>query len=285
MSFITNAVGSLIGSLTGANQQAQAAQSAAQTQANAANYAANLQQQQFATNQANLSPYMSIGTAALPQLLQSLGYQGQYGANGNLTGLSGQGFQFNPSNLAQTPGYQFTLQQGLNAVNNATSATGQTGSGAQAKGLANYATGLAQNTYNQQYQNALTTYQQNAITLGSLLSTGQNAAAGLGSMGMQNAQSVGNTLQGGANATAAGQIAAGNATSNALNGAMQLGLGGAGIYSLLGKGGLFGAGTGAATGISGLTGATSMAPTDYSLLSAPAASRLGSSGIGLVADF
>ena len=282
MSFITNAVGSLIGSLTGANQQAQAAQSAAQTQANAANYAANLQQQQFATNQANLSPYMSIGTAALPQLLQSLGYQGQYGANGNLTGLSGQGFQFNPSNLAQTPGYQFTLQQGLNAVNNATSATGQTGSGAQAKGLANYATGLAQNTYNQQYQNALTTYQQNASTLGSLLSTGQNAAAGLGSMGMQNAQSVGNTLQGGANATAAGQIATGNATSNALNGAMQLGLGGAGIYSLLGKGGLFGAGTGAATGISGLTGATSMAPVDYSLLSAPAAAGLGSSGIGLV---
>jgi len=282
MSFITNAVGSLIGSLTGANQQAQAAQSAAQTQANAANYAANLQQQQFATNQANLSPYMSIGTAALPQLLQSLGYQGQYGSNGNLTGLSGQGFQFNPSNLTQTPGYQFTLQQGLNAVNNATSATGQTGSGAQAKGLANYATGLAQNTYNQQYQNALTTYQQNASTLGSLLSTGQNAAAGLGSMGMQNAQSVGNTLQGGANATAAGQIAAGNATSNALNGAMQLGLGGAGIYSLLGKGGLFGAGTGAATGISGLTGATSMAPVDYSLLSAPAAAGLGSSGIGLV---
>ena len=282
MSFITNAVGSLIGSLTGANQQAQAAQSAAQTQSNAANYAANLQQQQFATNQANLSPYMSIGTAALPQLLQSLGYQGQYGANGNLTGLSGQGFQFNPSNLAQTPGYQFTLQQGLNAVNNATSATGQTGSGAQAKGLANYATGLAQNTYNQQYQNALTTYQQNASTLGSLLSTGQNTAVGLGSMGMQNAQSVGNTLQGGANATAAGQIAAGNATSNALNGAMQLGLGGAGIYSLLAKGGLFGPGTGAVTGISGLTGATSMAPVDYSLLSAPAAAGLGSSGIGLV---
>ena len=277
MAFIANAVRDI----TGANQQAQAITTAANTQAAAANNAAALQNAQFQQTQANLAPYASIGTAALPQLLQSLGYQGQYGANGNLTGLSGQGFQFNPSNLAQTPGYQFTLQQGLNAVNNATSATGQTGSGAQAKGLANYATGLAQNTYNQQYQNALTTYQQNASTLGSLLSTGQNAAAGLGSMGMQNAQSVGNTLQGGANATAAGQIAAGNATSNALNGAMQLGLGGAGIYSLLGKGGLFGAGTGAATGISGLTGATSMAPVDYSLLSAPAAADLGSSGIGL----
>ena len=255
MSFITNAVGSLIGSLTGANQQAQAAQSAAQTQANAANYAANLQQQQFATNQANLSPYMSIGTAALPQLLQSLGYQGQYGANGNLTGLSGQGFQFNPSNLAQTPGYQFTLQQGLNAVNNATSATGQTGSGAQAKGLANYATGLAQNTYNQQYQNALTTYQQNASILGSLLSTGQNAAAGIGSMGMQNAQSVGNTLMSGANATAAGQVAAGSSQTNALNSLMGLGMGGAGIYALGAKSGMNSALAGGASSLyNGITG-------------------------------
>lgn len=234
MAFIANAVRDI----TGANQQAQAITTAAQTQANAANYAANLQQQQFATNQANLSPYMSIGTAALPQLLQSLGYQGQYGANGNLTGLSGQGFQFNPSNLAQTPGYQFTLQQGLNAVNNATSATGQTGSGAQAKGLANYATGLAQNTYNQQYQNALTTYQQNASILGNLLSTGQNAAAGLGSMGMQNAQSVGNTLMSGANATAAGQIAAGSSQTNALNSLMNLGMGSAGIYALGAKSGM-----------------------------------------------
>jgi len=234
MAFIANAVRDL----TGANQQAQAITSAANTQAAAANNAAALQNAQFQQTQANLSPYASIGTAALPQLLQSLGYQGQYGANGNLTGLSGQGFQFNPSNLEQTPGYQFTLQQGLNAVNNATSATGQTGSGAQAKGLANYATGLAQNTYNQQYQNALTTYQQNASILGSLLSTGQNAAAGIGSMGMQNATNVGNNLIGGANAIAAGQIGAGSSQTNALNSLMGLGMGGAGIYALGAKSGM-----------------------------------------------
>jgi len=234
MGFIANT----IRDITGANQQAQAITTAANTQATAANNAAALQNAQFQQTQANLAPYASIGTAALPQLLKSLGYEGQFGANGQLTGMSGQGFQFNPSNLAQTPGYQFTLQQGLNAVNNATSATGQTGSGAQAKGLANYATGLAQNTYNQQYQNALTTYQQNASILGSLLSTGQNAAAGIGSMGMQNAQSVGNTLMSGANATAAGQVAAGSAQTNALNSLMGLGMGGAGIYALGAKSGM-----------------------------------------------
>ena len=251
MSFIANAVRDL----TGANQQAQAITTAANTQAAAANNAAALQNAQFQQTQANLAPYASIGTAALPQLIQSLGYQGQYGSNGQLTGLSGQGFQFNPSNLAQTPGYQFTLQQGLNAVNNATSATGQTGSGAQAKGLANYATGLAQNTYNQQYQNALTTYQQNASILGSLLSTGQNAAAGIGSMGMQNAQSVGNTLMSGANATAAGQVAAGSSQTNALNSLMGLGMGGAGIYALGAKSGMNSAlSSGASSLYNGITG-------------------------------
>jgi len=257
MGFIANT----IRDITGANQQAQAITTAANTQATAANNAAALQNAQFQQTQANLAPYASIGTAALPQLLKSLGYEGQFGANGQLTGMSGQGFQFNPSNLAQTPGYQFTLQQGLNAVNNATSATGQTGSGAQAKGLANYATGLAQNTYNQQYQNALTTYQQNASILGSLLSTGQNAAAGIGSMGMQNAQSVGNTLMSGANATAAGQVAVGSSQTNALNSLMGLGMGGAGIYALGAKSGMNNAIAGGASslynGISGLFGGSS----------------------------
>ena len=251
MAFIANAVRDI----TGANQQAQAITTAANTQAAAANNAAALQNAQFQQTQANLAPYASIGTAALPQLLKSLGYEGQFGANGQLTGMSGQGFQFNPSNLEQTPGYQFTLQQGLNAVNNATSATGQTGSGAQAKGLANYATGLAQNTYNQQYQNALTTYQQNASILGSLLSTGQNAAAGIGSMGMQNAQSVGNTLMSGANATAAGQVAAGSSQTNALNSLMGLGMGGAGIYALGAKSGMNNAIAGGASSLyNGITG-------------------------------
>ena len=257
MAFIANAVRDI----TGANQQAQAITTAANTQAAAANNAAALQNAQFQQTQANLAPYASIGTAALPQLLKSLGYEGQFGSIGQLTGMSGQGFQFNPSNLEQTPGYQFTLQQGLNAVNNATSATGQTGSGAQAKGLANYATGLAQNTYNQQYQNALTTYQQNASILGSLLSTGQNAAAGIGSMGMQNAQSVGNTLMSGANATAAGQVAAGSSQTNALNSLMGLGMGGAGIYALGAKSGMNNAIAGGASslynGISGLFGGSS----------------------------
>jgi len=102
---------------------------------------------------------------------------------------------------------------------------GLNNSGAQEKGLANYATGLAQNTYNQQYQNALNTYQTNAGQLGNLLSIGQNAAAGVGNAGFQSQAAIGN-------AQAAGTVAAGNAQSNALNSLMGLGQGAAGIYAL-----------------------------------------------------
>ena len=235
MSFITNAIGSVVGDLTGANQQAQAAQSAAQTQANAANYAANLQNQQFQTNQQNMSPYMGLGTAAMPQLM-------------NLLGVGPQGSAGIQTALQNVPGYQFTLNQGLQQLQNQQSATGQNLSGAQQKGLQQYTTGLAQSNY----QNYLNNY-MNSVGMG------QNAAAGLGTMGMQNAQSVGNTLMGGANATAAGQVAAGNAQSNAVNGLMQLGLGGAGIYSLGAKSGmntaLSNAGSKLWSGLTGLGGA------------------------------
>jgi len=215
MSFI----GNLLGDITGTNQQAKAAQNASQQQI-------AYQQQALQQMQQNLAPYQAIGTSVLPQLLTSLGYQGQFGSNGQLTGVSGQGFQFNPSNLENTPGYQFTLGQGLNAVNNQQSAMGLNNSGAQGKALANYATGLAQNTYNQQYQNALNTYQTNASQLGGLLNLGQNAAAGVGNAAYNAYGAMGN-------AASAGTVAAGNATSNAFNSLLGLGGTGAKIYSAL----------------------------------------------------
>jgi len=233
MSFIANAVRDL----TGANQQAKAATDAANTQAAAAKYAADLQNSQFQQTQQNLAPYMGLGTAAMPQLM-------------SLLGLGPQGSQGIQSTLANTPGYQFTLNQGLQQLQNQQSATGQNLSGAQQKGLQQYTTGLAQSNYQQYLNNYMNT-----------VGMGQNAAAGLGGLGAANASSVGNALMGGANATAAGQVAAGNAQSNSLNSLMQLGLGGAGIYSLGAKSGLNSAitnlfsGTGGAAATGGVSDA------------------------------
>jgi hypothetical protein len=220
-----SAIGNLIGSITGTTQAANAAQSAATTEANAANYAANLQNQQFQTTQANLAPYMNVGTQALPQYL-------------NLLGLGSQGTAGIQSALSNMPGYQFSLQQGLKAAANSAAGSGLNLSGAQQKGLSNFATGLAQNNYN--------TYLSN---LQSAVGTGANAAAGLSSAGMTTAQNVGNLATSGASATAAGQVAAGNAQSNLINSLLQTGLGAAGIYSLASR-----AGGGTAGGGGGIFG-------------------------------
>ncbi|UIY58090.1 hypothetical protein [Burkholderia cepacia] len=212
-----------------------AAESAANTQADAANNAANLQWQQFQQMQKNLQPYMNLGTNNIQ------------GMQDQLAKLGGMQFSFNPTQaqLEQTPGYQFTLQQGMKNTNNALAAKGLNLSGAQAKGLADYTTGLADQTYQQQYQNALqqfaTNYGVNTDQfnrLSGLVGLGENAAAGVGNAGLQTASNAGNILMSGANASAAGKIGAANAIGGGVSS-----LGGSGLlYSLMNNGGGGGAG-------------------------------------------
>lgn len=54
--------------------------------------------------------------------------------------------------LQASPGYQFSLQQGLQGVDRSMSARGLLNSGAAVKGATDYSTGLAQNTYNNRVQ-------------------------------------------------------------------------------------------------------------------------------------
>jgi hypothetical protein len=213
----------------GALISSNASRSAANTQADAANRASDLQMQQFQQMQQNLAPYMGLGTSTIPQLQQLLG-----GDRLNTP------FSFNPTmqQLEQTPGYQFTQQQGNKALDNAMAAKGLSLSGAQLKGLDQYNTGLASNTFQQQYQNALqnfnTNYGQAADQYGrlsGLLKLGQNSAAGVGDAGIQTASNMGNMLTSGANAQAAGQMG----TAKAWNGGLSS-LGSAGmLYSMLGN--------------------------------------------------
>jgi hypothetical protein len=94
------------------------------------------------------------------------------GALGNALGLNGAaGNQSALAQLATTPGYQFTLGQGNNAINAAAAAKGMLNSGNQATALANYDSGLAQNTYSN-YVSQLQPY----------LGASQAAASGIGGM-------------------------------------------------------------------------------------------------------
>jgi hypothetical protein len=215
---------------------------AAGKQASAANKATDLQTAQWQTTQDNLAPYMNLGNAAINPLLTAMGYKytknadGTYSINGTDSSniLQQKYGNFTAPTAAQaesTPGYQFTLQQGLKATQNSAAARGLGTSGAALKGASGYATGLADSTYNDVYNRALQTYNANANTfntnynvaannvnrLQGLVGNGQNAAATTGSLGAATANSIGNTLTGSANASAAGTVGTANALSGALN--------------------------------------------------------------------
>jgi hypothetical protein len=231
--------------LAGAAISSGASKSAADTQAQAANNASQLQWQQFQQMQQNLQPYMQLGTNAIPGLQSQLGK------------LGGMNFSFNPTEqqLENTPGYQFTLQQGLKGINNSLAAQGLNLSGAQAKAVSQFTTGLADQTYQQQYQNALQNFMTNYGVQSDqynrqsgLVGLGQNAAAGVGNAGLQTASQAGNFLTSGANAQAAGMIGSANAINQGLGSASQGGL----LYSLLGNNG-FGGGGGSSPTIYGTT--------------------------------
>jgi hypothetical protein len=147
---------------------------AGKSQANAAKYAANLQyglgqqqlaqnQAQFQTTQQNAAPWLQAGKQGLGSLSQLLSTPGQ----GLLTPWSQQ-FQPPPqfqaptaAQAAQTPGYQFALQQGQNALQNSAAARGGLLSTGAAKTLDQYSQGLASQTYGDTYNRAMAEYQQN----------------------------------------------------------------------------------------------------------------------------
>lgn len=194
--------------------------------------------------QQNLQPYLQGGNTGLTGLLGMLGLPGgEAGPNAGLANTLRTPFSFDASQLENTPGYQFTLQQGLKSLNNQNSAQGLGLSGAQQKGLLQYATGLANQTYGDQYNRALQQFTTNyglasdqAGRLASLAGLGQNAAAGIGNAGMNNASNISSLLAQGASSLGSGGIGAANAQASIFPNIANMGLAGAGIYGLLNAG-------------------------------------------------
>lgn len=194
-----------------------ASKSAANTQAAAADRAAQAAQDQQAQVRSDLAPFRAAGGTGLDALMASLGLGGPGQNLLAANGINSLTFQPTEAQLAATPGYQFTLGQGLMGVANSNAAAGRGISGAALKGAANYATGLADNTLRTQqgiFQNNL----QNVLNpLANLANLGQTAATqtgqnSLASTGLSNA-----ALQSGAASQAAGTVGSANAISGGLN--------------------------------------------------------------------
>lgn len=190
----------------GTGSQIAGANAAANAQKKATTAAINEQNKMFNTVQQNLEPYNQTGQTAMGTLNNLL-------SPNSLTAMQ---------TLQSLPGYQFTLNQGLQAVQSGAAARGLGSSGAAMRGAADYATGLANQNY-LSYANQL----QN------LTNTGESAAAGVGQAAMSTGQGISNNLTGMGNAQAAADISTGNAFSNTLNNLLLLTAAG-------GKGGLYG---------------------------------------------
>lgn len=227
--------GGLATSLIGSN----AASDAAKAQQSAANTAAAATDARFQTVRNDLNPFTSAGYFAL----------------GNQQALTGNGpggnpltapltKPFSPADLTQTPGYQFTLQQGLKGVQNGLTAQGLGAganpntaySGVAARGVTDYATGLADTTFNQQLQNYLQQNNQIYNMLQGQVQLGQNSAAQTGAFGTQATQSANQFLTSGAAAGAAGTIGSANAAAGGINQASQAPYNYLLLNNLLGRG-------------------------------------------------
>lgn len=213
---------------------ANASENAAQLQAQEAQNALNFQEQEFNTQQSNEAPFLKAGQGAIGDLSQLLAPGGALSRPWTGTFQAPTAAQ-----AAATPGYQFTLQQGQNAIQNSAAAQGNLLSGGTEAALDQYSQGLASTNYQQAFNNALTQYgtayntfennQANQFNrLASVAGLGQTSAGQLGQEGQQAASNVGNidlttgAQQGqdavnAASAMASGYNAIGNAANSGLN--------------------------------------------------------------------
>ena len=188
----------------GAASTAYSANKAAKAQTDAANKAADISMSMYDTTRGDLSPYRDIGGQAATDMSRRLA---------DLTAP----IVMDQATLEKTPGYQFTKEQGLKAVQNSAAARGLGTSGAALKGAATFATGLANNTYQNQFANAVTNQTNAYNRLKGLIDVGENASAQTGTFGQGAANTAASAAVGAGNAQANAANATGNAITGALN--------------------------------------------------------------------
>ena len=208
-------MGSSIGSIFGGNAQSDANAKAQEYQQQM--YQQTKQDVNSATGTArtDLQPYADVGGNALNELAYGMGlqtptagYTSTNTANGSLSNYGQDQYKNDPgytpmvnslADLQATPGYQFTLDQGLQGVNNSAAAKGGLLSGANMKAINDYAQGQASTGYQaawdraqSAYQNAFGRNQQKFQNLQSMANNGQNAATNQGGYSMAGAGMLSN---------------------------------------------------------------------------------------------
>jgi hypothetical protein len=264
MAFIAAAAivgGAAIG---GALIESNAASNAAQTQEQGAQNANNIQYQEWLREQQNAAPWISAGTNALSQIQNPKFQQG-----------------FTMADFQQSPGYAFDLQQGQQAIERAQAAAGSLNSGGTGKALAQYTQNMANNDYQQAFNNFNTTQNNQYNRLASLAGAGQTANHQLNAAGQNYAGQVGQNTMAAANAQAGATMAQGQIWGNTLS-SLGGNVGGMQMLSQMGRGGGGGGGYGSPMAA---TDANNFGAGSYSMpeLGSSAGYGAGASDMGLIA--
>lgn len=220
--------GTIGGSLIGSNAQT-----------NASNNAIATQKSMFGEAKNALSPFIDAGKGGIANLQSFIDPNNANSPLAALLKLVMPGANMTDT-LSQTPGYQFTEDKGLRAVNNALAARGLAGSGgAVAKGAGDYVTGLASNTWQSVVNSLLSVFTGGVGSMQGLVNTGANSAGNLAGGAITSGNNIaGNQIGiGNAQAGAATNIGAGLGNfGNSLSTAMMLnkltGAGGSGGGSM-----------------------------------------------------
>lgn len=241
-------IGGLAG-IAGGNKAAKAQENAAQVGADA-----TLQAQREAL--AAQKPFLEGGYSATNKLLDLLGLSQNTGAAG--FGSLNQQFSFTPGDLTQTPGYQFQLDQGQEALDRKAAAGGGFYSGANLKAAQSFGQNLAGTTFDNEYNRAFNAFQTNRANtlnpLQALAGQGQSSANNVSGIQQNTGNALANLYTGLGNAQGAAAISRGNAIGGAINSGLsawqqanyldKLSQGpGYGAFPQWGAGGGFGSGT------------------------------------------
>ena len=240
--------GSIFSGLFGASAAQQAEQEYLNALKKAQGSLLNTEQQGLNT----YSPWLTAGGAATGTLAQMLGTPGQ----GLLTPWTTTFTAPTAEQAAATPGYQFQLQQGEQAVQNSAAARGGLLSGQTLADMNNYAQGVASTNYQNVFNNSLTQYESAYNTFLNNQNNTYSRLMGLSGSGLSAAQGSAGLISGiggdiaslyGAQgaAQAQGTLGAASAYSSILPGIGNSLLN----YGLLSNMGLFGGNTSSTGGV------------------------------------
>lgn len=247
---VVSGAGSLLGGILGSNAASKASKQVQQGEQNArtdlaGGYGTNITA--LGQEENTLSPYTTLGAAGATGLTSGLAPGGQFTQT-----LTPQQI------LAQDPGYNFQLQQGEQQIQRSAAAQGTGASGGELKDATTYSQNLAENAYQQAFNNFNQTQNQNFSRLLGVTSLGAGAASTSNADQIQSEQNslginsqIAGTYTGQGQAAAAGTLGSASAINSGITGLTNAASGVASGYSLYGGTGT--SGLSSAAGTLGLT--------------------------------